>query len=388
MTRVRPIALFLGCGLCVLAYLNLTVHRRRPSEFLTAPNAIRTSIELSNWRAHGYFRSYGLLMPTSDPHALYRSSTGAYRITGYVFWLVTGGDRHAQALHNQLVSLVTSVLLALLAYRIALQLGLARRHALALALGAQMVQFTFADNLALYWDMSAQAYWLPFALAFFLVGKRWQRMLIVFAMTYLEYVCATMFLAAYVLAVMFTSVERPSWKTLVLPWLAAMAIFGVQLGLAGADRDVKLIGSSFLYRTGLDGDAELYKTPLDIAFGRDIVRAQRPAAREQLFHWPVLFFAGIAAVVAIFVRARDSILPLAALIGAYVLYAAVFSQAVALHPYLYDPLLAAPLILALFAIAPARFENGAGIVTLVTFLAAVWTAFYNVRIYAMTYPLR
>ncbi len=387
VTRVRPIALFLGAGLCVLAYLGLTVHRRPPSEFTTTPNAIRTSIELSQWRAHGYFRSYGLLMPTGDAHALYRSSTGAYRITGYVVWLATGGSRYAQALHNQLVSLLTSVLLALLAYRLALRLSIPRRHALALALGAQMVQFTFPDNLALFWDMTAQAYWLPFAIAFFLVEKRWQRMLVVFAMTYVEYVCATMFLVAYVLAMLLTSEERPSWKTLFLPWLAAIAIFGLQLGLASADRDVKLIGSSFVYRTGLDGDAELYKTPLDIALGRDIVRAQRPAARAQLFHWPVLFFAGIAAVIAVFIRARDSVLPLATLIGAYVLYAAVFSQAVALHPYLYDALLFAPLVLALFALGPATFEKGTGLVTLVMFFAAMWTAFYNVRIYAMTYPM-
>lgn len=397
MSRVRPIALFVAAGLCVLAYLWITIHDRKAEELARNPGSVRTRIELSQWRAHGYFRSYGLLMPTADPQLLYRSSTGAYRISAYVVWLVSGGSPHAQAVHNQLVSLITSLLLALLAYRLALRLGLTPLHAIPLALGAQTVQLTFPDNLALYWDMTAQAYWLPFAIAFFLFEKRWQRTVIVFAMTYAEYVCATMFLATYVLATVLTSDERPRWRNLLAlaaPWVAAMALFGLQLGLAGADDEVKLTGSSVLYRTGLDGDAELYGTPLDIAFGRDIVRAQRPGAREVLFRWPVLFVSGLAALVAMLVayfrgRAhRETVMPLFALTGAYVLYAGVFSQAVALHPYLYDSLLAAPLILALFALAPALFENRTGVVTLAVFLAAAWTALYQVRVYAMAYPLR
>jgi hypothetical protein len=172
-----------------------------------------------------------------------------------------------------------------------------------------------------------------------------------------------------------------------------MALFGMQLALAGMDDGVKLVGSRFLYRTGLDGDAELYKTPLDIAFGRDIVRAQRPGAREQLFRWPVLFFSGVIAVIALFVAyvrhrvPRITIIPLIALLGSYLLYAGVFSQAVALHPYLYDLLLAPALFLALFALLPAYLESDRGLITLVTFLAAAWTALFQLRLYAMAYPL-
>jgi hypothetical protein len=403
----RPALVFLATGLCVLGYLWLTVHRRTAAEFAANPGAVRTRIELTQWLGHGYFASYGLLMPTADPHVLYRSSTGAHRITGYLVALA-GFDAHAQALHNQLVSLLTSVLLALLAYRLALRLGAEPLHAIALAIAAQLVLFTFPDNLALYWDMTAQAYWLIPALAFLLIEERavdgrtrrlnLAQALTVFAMTYVEYVCATMFLLAYLLALILLKGDRPPLKRLVLmlavPWLAAVALFGLQLALAGADPQVKLVGSRFLYRTGLDGDAELYGTPLDIAFGRDIVRAQRPAAREQLFHWPLLFGAGVAAVLLMLLASmrgrvpRIAVIPLIALLGSYLLYAGVFSQAVALHPYLYDSLLAAPLVLALFALAPALLENRGGLITLVTFLSAAWVTLFQLRVYAMAYPLR
>lgn len=407
MTRPRAALLFLAIGLCALAYLWLTVHRRADADFAANPGAVRTRIELTQWQAHGYFASYGLLRPSPDPNVLYRSSTGAYRITAYLVALA-GFDAHAQALHNQLVSLLTSVLLALLAFRLAIRIGIEPLHALALAIGAQMVQFTFPDNLALYWDMTAQAYWLIPALLFLLIEEhavegRTRRTnlaqaLTVFAMTYVEYVCATMFLAVYLLAVLFMDDERPPLKRLLLmlgaPWLVAMALFGLQLALAGADDSMQLVGSRFVYRTGLDGDAELYKTPLDIAFGRDIVRAQRPAAREQLFRWPILFLSGVAAVVAMlmaYVRGkvpRIAVLPLIALLGSYLLYAGVFSQAVALHPYLYDSLLAPALFLALFALLPAYLESQRGLITVVAFLAAAWTALFQVRLYAMAYPLR
>src|SRR5690349_24064403 len=90
-------------------------------------------------------------------------------------WLVAaigGFDWQALALHNLLISLAGSVLLALLAYRLALRLDVEPLHAVALALGVQMVHFTFPENLAIFWAMTAQAMWLVPALLFLLVEER------------------------------------------------------------------------------------------------------------------------------------------------------------------------------------------------------------------------
>src|SRR5207248_8287806 len=91
-----------------------------------------------------------------------------------------------------------------------------------------------------------------------------------------------------------------------------------------------------------------------------IVRRQQ----NYLFHWPLLFVCGAAAALASFGaylrgRAPRAIaVPLLSLLVAYVLYAAVFSQHVAMHPYLFDTLLATPLIVALFVVVRLRLDRG------------------------------
>jgi hypothetical protein len=416
MTRVtgeRPrsltlLALFLATGLLAFTYAALTVHRRTDAQLAANPDAHRAVRELHHWLHHGYFASYGLIPPTEDPNVLYRVSPGGYRITGYLFGLAARaftGRYEAQwiAFHNEVFSLVLAVLFALLAYRLAWRLDAEPLHALAFAIGAQMVLFTFPESLALYWDVTAQAAWLMAVIAFLLLEESPYRhpillALTVFAMVYAEVILGTLFIAAYVIIVLLLRDERPPLERLVLrfavPWLAAFAVFGTQLMLAKYEPAVKLIGSGFLYRTGLDGDAMFYGTPLDIAFGRDVIRNGRPGNPRFCFHWPVLFLAGVLAVIATLVAyvrrrvPRLALIAVAAPLGAYLLYAGVFSQAVALHPYLYDLVLAPALILALFAIVPALVEahTRTGTIAFVTFFIAAWLSFYQLRMYALCYP--
>jgi hypothetical protein len=81
---------------------------------------------------------------------------------------------------------------------------------------------------------------------------------------------------------------------------------------------------------------------------------------------------------------------LAALTGAWLLYAAVFSQAVVIHPYLYDVLLFTPLCIALFALAPSLLESltkRTGAILLVIIFSAVWYSLFQMRLYSLRWPL-
>jgi hypothetical protein len=256
---------------------------------------------------HGYFASYGMLAPVPNEKIVYRWSSGVYFLSSFVLqkiWIGITGKYSWRliAWHNVLVALIASALFAVLAFRVLRRLGAEPLHALALAIGAQMVQFTFPDNLALYWENQSQVWWLMFALCFFLAeeAERWvPQAIAVFAMTYVEFIYSTMFLAAYAATVLLVRGERPPLRRLatmlIVPWLVALALYQIQWQGAKREPGVKILASGFLYRTGLDGDAELYKTHLDIAFGREIVRHLRPAQHQYLFHWPALFFAGTAA---------------------------------------------------------------------------------------------
>jgi hypothetical protein len=408
---------FLAAGLLALGYSWMTVQHRLVPQLSTAIEPIWSHNVITHWIDHGYFASHGLLWPTADGKTLYRNGTGALMLSSFVaekIWIgVTGryGWR-LKAIHNLLVAVLVSALLALLAYRLARRFGAAPLAALILAVSAQMVWLTFPDNLTLFWQLTAQTWCLAAALVFLLLeeaaldGRRTRRITVlqgvaVFCFVYFEFVLAVMFLAAWLATVFLLRGERPPLRRLavilLLPSLLAMSIYGLQLIGARSERSkgVTVVGSGFLYRTGLDGDAMFYGDPLDIAFGRDLVRAQRSGNKEFLFRWETLFLAGAGAVLvmlAAYLRGRApriAIIILMTLLGEYLLHAAVFSQLVALHPYLFDVLLMTPLILALFGTLPALVEvrtGETGLIILIVLFAAAWTSMFQLRLYALAYP--
>jgi hypothetical protein len=410
-------AFFVIAGLIALGYSWMTVQHRLVPQLSSAAEPIWSHNVVTHWIDRGYVASHGLLWPTADGKTLYRNGTGALMLSSFVaekIWIgVTGryGWR-LKAIHNLLVAVLISALLALLAYRLARRFGAAPLAAFILAVSAQMVWLTFPDNLALFWQLTAQTWCLAAALFFLLLeeaaldGRRTRRItvpqgLAVFALAYFEFVLAVMFLAAWLATVFLLRGERPTLKRLLvmllLPFVAAMSIYGLQLLGARSERSkgVTVVGSGFLYRSGLDGDAMFYGDPLDIAFGRDVVRAQRAGNKEFLFRWETLFFAGVAAVLillAAYLRGRAPrivIIILMTLLGTYLLHAAVFSQLVALHPYLFDVLLMTPLVLALFVALPALVEvrtGGTGLIILIVLFAAAWTSLFQLRLYALAYP--
>src|SRR5687768_3293687 len=149
------LALFFAIGLCALAYMWATVHQRKAAEFEANPASRLVRTEMQQWMRHGYFASYGLRVTTSDPDRLYRSWPGDFRLTAYAVVALAGFDWRVLAFHNLLISLVAAVLLALLAYRLAVRTGMEPLHAVLLAMGVEMVQFTFPENVAIFWAMTA-----------------------------------------------------------------------------------------------------------------------------------------------------------------------------------------------------------------------------------------
>jgi len=410
-------AFFVIAGLIAFGYSWMTVQHRLVPQLSSATEPVWSHNVVVHWIDHGYFASHGLLWPTDDGKTLYRNGTGALMLTSFVaekIWIgVTGryGWR-LRAIHNLLIGVLISALLALVAYRVARRFGAAPLAAFILAVSAQMVWLTFPDNLAIFWQLTAQAWCLAAALVFLLLeeaaldGRRTRRItmlqaLAIFAFVYFEFVLAVMFIAAWLATLFVLRGDRPPVRrlliTLLLPFVAAMSIYGLQLLGARSERSkgVTVVGSGFLYRTGLDGDAMFYGNPLDIAFGRDVVRAQRAGNKEFLFRWETLFFAGVAAMLillAAYLRGRApriAIIIVMTLVGMYVLNAAVFSQLVALHPYLFDVVLMTPLVLALFAALPALVEvrtGGTGLIILIVLFAAAWTSLFQLRLYALAYP--
>ncbi|MBV8520302.1 MAG: hypothetical protein JO197_23125 [Acidobacteria bacterium] len=401
--------LLLGCGVALALFASWTVDRRTDAE-LAADYGARASRSLVEyWLAHGYFDSGGLLIFTApnEPAVVYRNSTGGELVTAFVAEKLHGGfSARLLAWHNLIVLMLASTCVALLGFRLSRMLDTPPLHALALAAASQAVFFTFPDNLATYWHMSSWVFWIAFVCMFFALDDRSPLLQAValFVAAYMEFVAGIFFALAYVGVTLLLDGPRTLRRTVttvVAPTCLALAVFGAQLLWIRAHHpELPRKGSGFAYRSGLDGGSrDVYRDQRDIAFGRDHVRDGFRRAGftnvAQLFRWPWLFAGGVLAFVATLIAAtrgripRRALIVLLSLVACYVLYAAVFSQAVALHPYFFDLLLFTPLMLALFVLVPSALETMTtqrGIVVIAVLLLAVWISMLQVRRYALQYP--
>jgi hypothetical protein len=415
----------LGVFLTVAAALSIftlsTVNNRTAVE-LSESNLTRfTQVTISYWAEHGFFRSGGIIIGDPPPKFRYRgknangTSTGAYLFDTYALqylWTSRSGGYswRLTALHNTAIIALTAALIGLLVARVLLRMAVYPLWSIVLGLSAEAVFFTFPAVLYDYWQLSEHLLAVLAGTLFLLCEERmvdgsapklvrWLQILAVFMLAYIEYV-AGIFLLATFLALQF--LDRSSgynWRRvrdILIPVCAAAALFWVQLTWVRFFVKAWLGRSLFMYRSGLDGSNVYYGDHSDILFARNIARMNFPLNRDLLFHWPALFVAGcVAFLVLALMCVRDRRLRFAftasgSLLGSYVLYAAVFSQAIVIHPYLYDVLIVAPLVMALFGILPGLLEQRSGdsgvFVTFALFVA-IWYSMVQLRDYALWVPL-
>jgi len=414
---VRACLSLVVAGALLFGFAFATVHRLDGDELSRNPVAYRSQYALSYWLQHGYFSSGGLAARPNDAEerpGYYVSSSGGQLVSGFAaerLWVAASGHYSYRllALHNQAVSLVAAALVGLLAFRLARRLDVPPLRAIALGVAVEAVVFTFPDNLASYWEMSGRTWFLVFAAVFLLIEERSDvrtrtstraQGAAAFLLTYLDLVTGICFLTAFLLVCLMLDRDGRHWRRhalrVAVPALAALAVVAGQLAWVRlVHPEIPRIGSGFLFRSGLDGSSLYYGDHLDIAFGRDVARANFRYNRAHLFRWPWLFTAGTIASLGILLAfvcrrvPRIAIVPILSLAGGYLFYAAVFSQAVAIHPYLYDVLIFTPLVLALFAVAPSVVESMTehrGVVVLAAVMLAVWVSMLQMRRYALQYP--
>jgi hypothetical protein len=418
-TRALPVFfVLLAIGAVILVFASRTVHRWSPEELFADTMAQRSHFQTTYWLEHGYFKSGGLLVSTSaaQPVFFYRSSTGGVYLSGFLVQKVYSifTDRYSwrlMALHNQIFLLITSALLGLLGFQLARLLGAIPLHAMALAISLEAVHFTFPDNLMTYWEMSSRIPWLLFACIFLLLEVRSiearsralsiTQALSAFALTYMEFIAGIAFVVSYVIATILLNPRSSPWKRLlttsIIPMCLALVVYKGQLKWVEMQfPEIPMTGSEFMFRTGFDGSPKYYVDHLDIVTRRDVIQAAVfPKAGPWLFRWKWLFIAGTATLIGIlFLAMRDRVrmtvvVSILSLLGSYLLYAAFFSQAVFIHPYLYDVMIFAPLMLALFVIGPSLIERATenrGIAVVAIVFLAIWVSTVQMRRYALQYP--
>jgi len=415
-TRTLPLAaVLLVIGSIAFFFCARTVHDRTSEELLLRLQRPQQSV--AYWLEHGYFSSGGMTVRSSvaNPVYFYRSTTGGLLISTFIvekmYSAFTGRySWRLQALHNQIVTLLTAALLGLLAFRISTRFGAPPLHALVLGGAIEILHYTFPATLAQFWELTGREFFLMFAAIFLLIEERTlerrTRLLTVaqavsaFLLTYMEVMAGMAFIASYAVIMLILRSDRSVLKrvalTSLLPAVLALLVFaGQRKWVETQHPDIPVEGSKFLFRSGLDGSATYYISHLDIAYGRKHARANFPPNQDHLFRWKWMFFAGTAALLISLIAAmrgrvpQTAVVALLSLLGSYLLYAAVFSQAIVIHPYLYDIMIYTPLVFALCVVLPSLIESltdHRGVAVIAVFFLAIWVSMVQLRDYTLQYP--
>jgi hypothetical protein len=408
--------LYLAFGAIVLLFLLGTVHRRTDAEIQTFNDRFHRVVQV--WIEHGYLKHGGLAFTEpgelNPRQTIWRSSSMAFLQGAHVLerlhYLLRGSYSYRlMLLHNQVMVLLTAAAIALLSMRLALRIGLRREHALILGLASLAVFQTFPHNLFYYWEI------LP-TLAVVLVASSWLlleesfvgqdsephwvgrcRAVLVFLLVWIEPVSAAFMIGAFVGACFLLAPESFRRVALVrnvlLPAAAGVLMLMLQvLWVRYRFPEVTLEGSSFLFRTGLDGSTQYVEGHWDL------VTRRWPTPDWAINFWKWLFCAGVAATTAVYTfylrgqsTLRSSVFVLSVAFGLYIPLAFAFLQSVAIHPYGYDIYLLLPFVIALFGVAPAILEqrsHNTGVFVYATVVLAWCFAFVQLRTYAIQFPLK
>src|SRR5215467_5443649 len=160
-------ALYFGIALVVFLASLATIYAGRMETLLHMTVVPRWM--LGHWLNEGYFHYFGLMVRSPSPDVvIYRTADGGYMVSSFILeklFVMTFGrySWRLLAIHNQIISMFLAAVLGLLTYRLSRRIGLEARLAFAAGAAVVIVIFTFPANLALYWFLTSQAYFLLFA---------------------------------------------------------------------------------------------------------------------------------------------------------------------------------------------------------------------------------
>jgi hypothetical protein len=303
--------------------------------------------------------------------------------------------------YDQLLPMVSSALLGLLAMRLVIPLGISLSAAFLLGIGVQTAYQTFPLNLGLFWETCPQVTPIPFVLFFFLlevhifnekdtVKLQFFRGLAIFFMFATDFQSSLFFILSYIVIKAITVPKfalKTDIKTMFIPGLCVTVLWISQaLWVKMTQPGVQFSGSALNFRTGFDGSVEYYKTHLELFDSK----------WNYVFpSWNTMYILGALALIAVitFVQKNKKLIThqtiLLAGLALYIPMAFFFSQNGVIHVYSYEPYLAVPFYLAFFALLPAwleSFSNHSGKFILFATLAAFFCSGIQLLAYFLHVP--
>jgi len=414
---IKTYAVFLLISLIIGLFVQGTVLCRGTERMFQEEKVIMPWIENGYFKLGGMRWSEGVVKKTYPWFYLFPAfllEKGHYLLFGTFSYDLL-------AKHNQIISGIGAASIGFFAFWAAMLVRARRFESLLFGFSALAVYQTFPWNIASFFRVYPTHLWMVFAPLLMtcimreLKSKREKSKMncvgesvLAFTLFYTEYIASSL-LVFSILVLSFFLVKKNMdlvrlIKPLIMAGAFAMGIFILSLiYISKAYPDVKWSGSTFLYRSGLDGDFQYYftnnallsrscYTPLYLQFSKNI---------ELLSRWKLIFCLGIAGFAACFLKLaltkvqsqQNGLAAVLVCVGAmimqYTIFGAIFTQAAITHPFGYDIYLAGPLIICGFAILPSivgetLHRNRAW--PLVFLLIALYVSMSQLRLFALVFP--
>jgi hypothetical protein len=430
-------------AIAILVSLFLTVHNRRTDTECFNSSWVRTgilhdrwSVLIEAWRREGYLAHGGLWRLDDDPWFRGWIASGDtpwfeegrnydpsrphyYRSNSALFVLplaasesmlrpiVAEQSRLPAVLHGQLVVAAAAIVVGLLGHRLARMAGADRTSSVVLGLATQMVFQTNVLHLAVYWRLYPQHVFAA-PLAAFLLGiglrndrprtSEWLHAIGAAGMLAVDPPHAVLTLVAWVITSLV--LDRPEMKPRLLlktliPALGVAAVILLQFAtVAFRHPNAEFLGSSLLFRSGLDGDTGHHQGLLD-GFGKLLigrVLEHAGVAGTGIAWWSVVF---ASIPLTLIIAAKTPRLRIASGLlatggGGFFLFCVLLSNAFAIHPFVYPTLLLVPALPCIFGLWVGALEGATGrprTIALLTLAFALFLSMSQLREFAVAYPI-
>jgi hypothetical protein len=417
----RTFILMSAIGLFIYFLLFATVHRRSEAD-LTKNTPQRYNLLIQFWKERGYLKHGGLWIWATDKNApfywdppkvdepvtkIYRSYSMGHimfaNIAERLYMTITGkfSDK-LMRFHNQFFVFLSSSLLGLLAFRIGKRAQIPHPQNMLMSLICLVIYQTFPANLFYFWEVYPSTIAIPFLLSFIILLESINRekesntkknllaAVFSFFAFYIDPPTVGFFFVFLALCWLLLGDKesfKNNWhKITIYPAIAAMCVFALQILTVKINfPNAEMMGSGFLFRTGLDGSTAYYQGHSSLYKLRSVF---------YFLKWYFLFFGGVVSFfIFIFnqkhLKDNYAALAISSLLCIYFPVAFVISQGVSIHPYYFDAFLALPMILLLFCILPILLtltnERWNGFILLFSIVGFCYI-FVQLRTYMVTFP--
>lgn len=395
---------FLALTSAVVAlFLAVTVHSRPIEEVFR--NSFRVEHILRLWREYGFFDLVGLGWsepPTVNPKALvYRSRPPMFLYPLY-FMNVVNQSITGEAFsfrfyvwYPQLLHWLAAAGLGYLGFRVARRCGTTPMFAVICAMVGQGIFQTFPQNLEWYFEPLPEQVTCLLLILFLICEERETekrtRTVAAFStitlvlLVYLDKSLAIPALAAYLLTrTLFGACAARHLIRIAGAGMLGGLLHGLQLLWAlHKFPDITLVGSTLLYRSGLDGATNQAGLLTLANLGSANIALRNVALAAFILMCACLLRSRSAAL-------QSSLLLLALPLEFYLISGYFLSQWAAVHPYLHDIFLsvAAVMMLCFICIPYCEQQTGnSGLIVWVLFLVGFCFCMYQLRRYAIMHPL-